>query len=324
MVHILTFDEIYKERIWGGRTLEKILGKKLPENIMIGESWELADLPEDKSVVSSGPSAGKNISELVEAWGTKLLGNAKLDGGQFPLLIKFLDANDILSVQVHPDYESAAQMGGGVRAKYEGWYVVEADEEAYVYIGFKPGTTPDMVFDAIDRGTLASLLVKHPARKGDFFYLPGGTVHALGAGLLVAEIQTPSDTTFRLYDWKRVDAKTGKPRELHVARGMQCVRYDHEAEKLNQIDTDDPQSELLACGPTFNIIKSIRKPGQRLMIKTGQATAWVVIEGQGTIRDAVLETRFAPGKTILIPAEAKDVVAEFDQECTYLEARLVG
>ena len=291
---------------------------------MIGESWELADLPEDKSVVSSGPSTGKNISELVEAWGTKLLGNAKLDGGQFPLLIKFLDANDILSGQVHPDYESAAQMGGGARAKYEGWYVVEADEEAYVYIGFKPGTTPDMVFDAIDRGTLASLLVKHPARKGDFFYLPGGTVHALGAGLLVAEFKRLRTPRFVFTNWKLSIAKTGQTTELHVSRGMQCVRYDHKAKNLIRSTPTIRSRNFLACGPTFNIIKSIRKPGQRLMIKTGQATAWVVIEGQGTIRDAVLEPVSAPVKQFLIPAEAKDVVAEFDQECTYLEARLVG
>jgi mannose-6-phosphate isomerase len=323
MAHILTFEEIYKERIWGGRNLEKVLGKKIPANVPIGESWELADLPLDKSVVSSGPMAGKNIAELVEIWGTKLLGEAKLDAGQFPLLIKILDANDILSVQVHPDYDAAAQMGGNVRAKYEGWYVVEADEDAYVYIGFKPDTTPDMVLDAIDRGTLASLLVKYPARKGDFFYLPGGTVHALGAGLLVAEIQTPSDTTFRLYDWKRVDAKTGKPRELHITQGMNCIRYEQEAEKPDGFDEKDSQSQLLAFGPTFTIVKSIRKQGQRLTVKTGQAAAWIVIEGKGTIRDAQVQVDLKPGRTLLIPADAKDVVAEFSEECICLEARLV-
>jgi mannose-6-phosphate isomerase len=323
MVHILTFDEIYKERIWGGRTLEKVLGKKIPANVLIGESWELADLPKDKSVVSSGPMKGKNIAEVVREWGKDLLGEAKLDGSQFPLLIKFLDANDILSVQVHPDYKSAAAMGGTVRAKYEGWYVVEADEDAYVYIGLQNGTTSDMVLEAIDRGTLASLLVKYPARKGDFFYLPGGTVHALGAGLLVAEIQTPSDTTFRLYDWKRVDAKTGKPRELHIADGLKCIRYEQGAETLDDVAEGDPQSKILANGPTFNIVKSTRRAGQQLTVKTGRAIAWVVISGTGRIRDGVLETDLRPGKTILIPAAAKNVVAEFDSECTYLEAPLL-
>jgi mannose-6-phosphate isomerase len=238
-------------------------------------------------------------------------------------LIKLLDANDILSVQVHPDYQSAAAMGGNVRAKYEGWYVVEADEDAYVYIGFQAGTTSDMVLDAIDRGTLASLLVKYSARKGDFFYLPGGTVHALGAGLLVAEIQTPSDTTFRLYDWKRIDAKTGRPRELHIADGLNCIRYEQGAENLDDVAKKDPQSKILANGPTFDIVKSTRNAGQRLAIKTGQAVAWMVIAGTGRIRDAVLETDLRPGKTILIPAAAKDVVAEFDEECTYLEAPLL-
>jgi mannose-6-phosphate isomerase len=149
MVQLLTFKEIFKERIWGARNLERLYGKKLPKDEVIGESWELADLPEDKSVVDVGPAAGKNIAQLVEEWKTDLLGNISLDGGQFPLLIKLLDANDVLSVQVHPDYDGAKALGGGnIRAKYEGWYVMDAKEGAFLYVGLKPGVGLEQVRQA--------------------------------------------------------------------------------------------------------------------------------------------------------------------------------
>jgi mannose-6-phosphate isomerase len=323
MAHLLTFEEIYKERIWGGRNLERLFGKKLPAGTNIGESWELADLPEDKSVVANGPAAGKKIAELVKEWQGDLLGNAQLDGGEFPLFIKMLDANDILSVQVHPDYESAEKMGGSVRAKYEAWYIVDAEEDAYIYMGFKSGTTPKMVENAIARGTLATLLVKHPARKGDFFYLPGGTVHALGSGIVVAEIQTPSNTTFRLYDWNRVDAKTGQQRELHIDQSLKCVHFQDVLEDQIKLPfTDDPQVEPLVCAPTFSIDKAVRNAGDSIRVQTGEPIAWVIIEGRGTLCDDEVTVSLKPGQTVLVPAAARNVKAEFSTACTYLQARL--
>jgi mannose-6-phosphate isomerase len=323
MFNLLYFAEIYKERIWGGRNLERLFGKKIPKDKNVGESWELADLPEDKSVVSVGPTMGKNISQLVKEWGGGLLGHAALDGGQFPLLIKLLDANDILSVQVHPDYTSADAMGPSVRAKYECWYIMEAEEDAYVYIGFKPGVTPEIVEDAITQGTLATLLVKHRARKGDFFYLPGGTVHALGSGLVVAEIQTPSDTTFRLYDWNRVDAVTGKARKLHIEESMKCLHFSGPPETpKSMVPPADKQMEMLVEAPTFTVAKAVRNSGDIIDIKSGDPIAWIVIEGSGEISDGEVKIQLRPGQTLLIPAGCPSPRASFQSKTLYLEARL--
>jgi len=323
MFNLLKFTEIYKERIWGGRNLERLFGKNLPPKANIGESWELADLPEDKSVVAIGPDAGKNISQLVREWGKGLLGHAELDGGQFPLLIKLLDANDILSVQVHPDYASAGEMEPSVRAKYECWYIIDAEEDAYGYIGFKPGVTPDMVEDAIAEGTLATLLVKLRARKGDFFYLPGGTVHALGSGLVVAEIQTPSDTTFRLYDWNRVDAVTGEPRKLHIEESLRCLHFSGPPEMPRPVTSlPDKQMEMLVEAPTFTAAKALRNAGDVVNVKTGDPIVWIIIEGDGEISDGEVKIPLKPGQTLLIPAGCPSPQAKFFSKTIYLEARL--
>ncbi len=318
-IHLLTFEPIYKERIWGGRNLERLFGRALPENVLIGESWELADLPEDKSVINVGPAKGKNIAELVRQWGISLLGDAKLDGGQFPLLIKLLDANDILSVQVHPDYQSAKEFGGNVRAKYEAWYVVDAQPDAFIYRGFKEGVTLEDVQSALEDNRLAEIMIKLPAKKGDFFYLPGGTVHALGKGLVVAEVQTPSDTTFRLYDWGRIDKKTGKPRELHIEQALKSIRFYSQQDFMQSTGLN-----VLVDAPTFRISKYQGQPEDRLEIKSGQACVWIIIAGNGLIEDKTVSVSLEAGKTILIPAALEDVRATFQTHYEYLEVTLTG
>ncbi len=320
MVHILTFDPIYKERIWGGRNLERLFARTLPDNTLIGESWELADLPQDKSVANVGQAKGKNIAELVNEWQTKLLGDAKLDSGQFPLLVKLLDANDILSVQVHPDYQAAKQLGGDARAKYEAWYVIDADEDAFIYRGFKQGVTIDDVKAAIDENRLADLMIKLPAKKGDFFYLPGGTVHALGKGLVVAEVQTPSDTTFRLYDWGRVDAKTGKPRQLHIEQALKSIRFHNP----NDFETAPNEPDILAKAPTFRISKHQGQPNDKPTVNLGQPIVWIIIAGTGEIRDSSVSIPLEAGKTILIPAAVDKIQAVFHSTYTYLEVKLLS
>jgi mannose-6-phosphate isomerase len=320
MIHLLTFNEIYKERIWGGRSLEGLFGKGLPPQSLIGESWELVDLPEDKSVVAQGPATGKNLGELVKEWKGGLLGSASLENGQFPLLIKFLDANDILSVQVHPDYEGAKKLGGSVRAKYECWYVLEAEEDAYVYLGIKPGTTKEKIWQALMDGTLAALMVKRPAKRGDFFYLPGGVVHAIGSGLVIAEVQTPSDTTFRLYDWKRVDTKTGRPRELHVDQAMECLRLEPTEPVL---EAEEIQGRtLLARAPTFYITKVVQKTSDAVIPPIGEPLVWIFLEGSGRIYDGIVDIELQPGKVLLIPAGAEKPRADFTSHSTYLEVKL--
>lgn len=324
MVHVLTFDSIYKERLWGGRRLQSLFGRRLPTDTAIGEAWELADLPDDKSVVSAGPETGARLDELVRRWKRSLLGSAELDGGQFPLLVKFLDAHDVLSVQVHPDYETAAAMGPTVRAKYEAWYVIDADPQAYLYRGFRQGVTRRDVEQAVTSNALADLMIKYPARPGDWFYLPGGTVHALGAGLVVAEVQTPSDTTFRLYDWGRVDAKTGRPRNLHVEQALACFEFDTVAESAeNLVGHCDADADAQMIGAsTFDLSKQFKPAGAAGTLDIDEPVVWVVLNGTGSVGGETFRAEFGPGHVLLIPAGIRQVDYAVSRDCSYLHVNL--
>ena len=226
----LKFEPIYKEKVWGGRTLKK-LGHALPgdDDALIGESWELADLGQtsvsgggggqERSVITNGPLTGSTIQDAMSRFGTSLMGRLKpTEHGGFPILVKFLDAQSNLSVQVHPS-PTYAQAHPEAHLKSEAWYIIDAEPDAVIYKGVQDGVTPEQFRDAIDAGTVEDLLIKVPAKSGDCHYLPSGTCHALGSGILVAEVQTPSDTTFRVYDWGRTD------RELHIEQAMQCIRW---------------------------------------------------------------------------------------------------
>jgi mannose-6-phosphate isomerase len=189
---------VFKERIWGGQRLREVFCKALPPGAKIGESWEIADLPEGRSVIANGSLAGQKLGEVVERFPREIVG-ARDFGGPFPLLIKFLDAQDVLSVQVHPDAETCRRMGRG-EPKTECWYVIAVDPGAVIYKGLRPGVTRDEFARAVEDGTTAELLEKVPVEVGQCHYLPAGTAHAIGAGLLIAEIQTPSDKTYRVFD----------------------------------------------------------------------------------------------------------------------------
>ena len=231
----LKFRPRFVEKMWGGRKIETVLGKPLPPGKRIGESWELFDFPPGvvdgstdwvSSEIANGSLTGRTLHWAVGQYGTGLTGSAALAGasGQFPILIKFLDAREDLSVQVHPD-EEFARNNPGAHLKSEAWYVMENDPGARLFKGLAPATTPESFREAIDRGHVEQHLTVIPAAEGQCFYLPSGTVHALGAGMLVAEVQTPSDTTFRVHDFNRVDPSTGKLRTLHVEQAMRCIDF---------------------------------------------------------------------------------------------------
>ncbi len=207
----------------------------MPTGERIGESWELYDFPPGiveptdrwvSSQVSNGPLAGRTLHELVSEFGGDLLGDvpALPPHNQFPILIKFLDARDDLSVQVHPDAEYA-RTHPGAHLKTEAWYVIDTETGSRIYRGIRQGTTREMLRQALDSGTVEEHLVSVPCKPGQCHFLPSGTVHALGAGMLVAEVQTPSDTTFRLYDFNRIDPATGKLRALHVEQSLECIDF---------------------------------------------------------------------------------------------------
>ncbi len=246
----LLFDPIYKPKLWGGDSIFTHFGRPKPMPEPVGESWELADLEHDRSRVRNGPAAGRTLGELRATWGRGLLGPAPLFEGRFPLLIKFLDARAWLSVQVHPNEAVARRLGGSVRVKHEAWYVLAAEPDGAIYHGLEPGVTAKDFREAMLTGRVDGILRKVPVRPGECYYLPSGTPHALGEGVLVAEIQTPSDVTYRTYDWNRVDPTTGQPRELHLDAALECIDFDSAPpppiQKLPS-SSDQARTPLVVC-----------------------------------------------------------------------------
>ena len=328
----LVFKPIYKEKVWGGRTLERI-GRTLPggPETAIGESWEVADLGQtsvsgggggsERSVVAEGPLQGKTLHELMDAYGRQLLGDLKPNAfGEFPLLVKFLDARENLSLQVHPS-KAYADRHDDAFLKSEAWYIVDCEPGAVIYKGVKPGVTPEQMRAAIAKNTddaVVPLLITVPVKPGDCHYLPSGTCHALGAGILVAEVQTPSDTTFRVYDWGR----TG--RELHVDQALACIDFgppDVSKYELNQRvagQTTDV-TRLVRC-EYFGIDRVEMSHGREHKLAGDEPLLWMILKGEGAITcDGAPPVRFRPGQTILLPPGMHGALAKVERDATWLE-----
>ena len=323
----LIFEPIFKPKIWGGRKLQKLLAKCLPEGQRIGESWELADLEDDQSVIANGPARGCTLGELVREWGTDLIGRAPLFEGRFPLLIKFLDATETLSVQVHPDEAMARRMGGRVRVKNEAWYVIDADEHGFIYRGVREGVDADTLQQAIDSQHVESVLNRIRARQGHCYYLPSGTIHALGAGVTVAEVQTPSDVTYRVYDWNRVDPSTGRPRKLHLEQALQSVHYDTgpiEEEKHQHVASVWTAVTSLVRCQSFVIERVRIVDGVEQPIPYQEFVIWIVLEGQGAIAygDGDSSVAFQAGNTVLMPASLENGRVKTEGNCMWLEVSI--
>lgn len=313
-VYPLKFDPIYKEKIWGGRNLQRLFGRSLPPDALVGESWDLADLPEGVSVARNGPARGKTLTDLTNDLGPRLLGEARpTSEGRFPLLLKLLDANDILSLQVHPDAQAAAEIGPEAALKTECWYMVES-RGGYIYKGLLPGTTPEQFRRAIQTHTAERCTRRYECKTGDFHYLPAGTVHAIGPGLVVAEVQTPSDTTYRVTDW-------GRGREIHIERSLQCIHFDDSS------DAPPPGAEgdRLLKTEFFEVCLRNIPAGERTF-PGGRCAAWMILEGPGgAIRGDFGEpTDFVAGDTILIPAALRNYVLAAPATVKYLEILLPG
>jgi mannose-6-phosphate isomerase len=219
-----TFDPIYKERIWGGNRLKTLFDKKIPSN-RIGESWEISSLPEDVSVINNGIYKGKTLNEIISLFPEEILGESvvKEYGKQFPLLIKLLDAKEDLSIQLHPN-DYLAQKRHKSFGKTEMWYVVDAEKGSRIIIGFKKESNQKEYLKYLSSNKILDLLEEIPVQKGDVYMLETGTIHAIGAGIVIAEIQQKSDVTYRIYDWERKDAE-GKTRELHTDLALEAINY---------------------------------------------------------------------------------------------------
>ena len=328
------------EKMWGGRKIETVLNKPLPPGKLIGESWELFDFPPGvvdgssdwvSSPIANGPLAGKTLHQVVGEFGADLHGDVSLVGegacaGQFPILIKFLDARDDLSVQVHPD-DAYCRSNAGAYLKSEAWYIMENDPGARLLKGLRPGVTREQFRNSIEQGNVEQLINAIPVKPGQCFYLPSGTVHALGAGILAAEVQTPSDTTYRVFDFNRVEAATGKPRKLHVDQAMQCIDFSH------AVDPQPPRSHVggmfttvsrLVTSPYFTLEKVRFTEGVEEPVPYDEPVVWIMLEGTAEIRVNGVAglsepTKFTRGETILLPAAMKDPVIKTLSDCVWLE-----
>ncbi len=305
----LKFRPILKQRIWGGKKLREF-GKDVGDEKKIGESWELADLPEDKSVISNGELAGKTLSQAIQNYPKEITGDENFTG-PFPLLIKLLDAQDILSVQVHPDEQTCERLGKG-EPKTECWYIISAAPGAVIYKGLKKGVSKDSFAAAIQKGNVAELLTKVTVEAGECHFLPAGTAHSIGAGLLIAEIQTPSDTTYRVFDFKRVD-ETGKPRQLHIEAALESIHFDASEDNLSVTTT----GRLVDC-KYFKIDKGHQGQNCELLLSAGKMKTLIILAGLGTILPTEGNpVEFKAGDTILVPAAYEGAI-RFAAETQYL------
>lgn len=304
----LKFKPLLKQTIWGG---DKIIPfKKLSESLdNVGESWEISGVKDNETIVADGPMEGKSLNAVVEEMGAKLVGhdNYKRFGNEFPLLIKFIDARDDLSIQVHPTDEIAVRQGRE-RGKTEMWYLMESDPGAKLYSGLKSEITPDQYKDMVENDTICDALAQYEVKADDVFFLPAGRIHAIGTGCFLAEIQQTSDVTWRIYDFKRKD-KNGNYRELHTKQAAEAIDYHVEKDYRTEYRPEKNQGVNLVNCPYFNT--AVYDLDEPMTLDYSELDSFVILiglKGEGTITDAEGNTTsLKAGETVLIPAEETEV-----------------
>ncbi|KEQ21659.1 type I phosphomannose isomerase catalytic subunit [Paenibacillus tyrfis] len=291
----------FKERVWGGRALEQF-GLELPDG-KIGEGWMIGDHPNGTTTVANGELAGMGLDQIREQYGSEFFGSKGFSekNGRFPLLIKLLDCQDDLSVQVHPNdhYERLPQ---GELGKTEMWYILDAKPGAKIIYGLKDGVTREQLAEAIEQNRILDCLNEVTAEAGDSFYIPAGTVHALGAGVLVAEIQQNSDSTYRLYDYDRLGLD-GKPRELHIEDSLNVIAYENSGATYMKTNLNASGEWLTLARSPFFVTEKGRVEGQwPLQTSPESFVIHIICEGTGSIRWADGELNVKPGECYLLPA----------------------
>jgi len=322
MLYPLTFRPIFKQRVWGGRELERLYHKPLPPAVPIGESWEISDRPGDVSIIANGPLAGKDLHWLMENHAADLLGGAKPQEGRFPLLIKMLNAREKLSLQVHPPAAQAAALGG--EPKTEMWYVAEATPGAELYVGLKRGVTRADFERKLQAGVVAECFHRVGVQAGDAMFLPSGRVHALGAGLVVLEIQQNSDTTYRAFDWDR-PGLDGKPRELHIPQSLASINFnDFEPPLLPSVWTQESAWEVrrLVRDPLFTAAAYKAKAGAVVPLRPSRMQIIALVNGQAQIGDGRTTLTLAPGQFCLVPASLPQSALRAETPVTFLRVEV--
>jgi mannose-6-phosphate isomerase len=302
----LIFQPRFKERVWGGRTLETLYGKPLPEEVPIGESWEIADRPGDESVIANGALAGKTLRWAMEQDANAVLGDAApAAGNRFPMLCKILDAREKLSLQVHPPSKASPPLG---EPKTEMWYIAAADPGAELFVGLKQGVSREAFEEGIRTGRVAECFHRIPVRAGDTMFLPSGRVHAIGAGLVIFEIQQNSDTTFRVYDWGRLGLD-GKPRQLHIAESLASIDFSDVKPSLvgGETTTDGPftrralvRHALFDADIVRATTKGVLTPAPARLRIVANVERQLVVNGGG------VGVALTPGQFCLIPASVPE------------------
>jgi len=299
---------IYKERVWGGRSLETLYLRTLPDDSPYGESWDIVDRAEDVSVITTGPYRGKTLHELWVNHREEVFGVNLPESERFPLLIKILDAQTDLSIQVHPPRAIAEKLGG--EPKTEMWYIAEASPGAKLYVGVKAGVTAESFEAAIKNGTVEECVHSIEPQAGQSIHIESGRLHAIGAGLVIYEIQQNSDTTYRVYDWNRIGLD-GKPRDLHINASMQCIDFtDIEPEM------DTPNGNILADCPYYKVAR-YDSSTELIMQKPDRFAIISIISGSVKDEEGNL---MSAGDMLLLPRDS-DALEVIEPVC-YLETTL--
>ena len=300
----IRFEPIYQYRPWGGRHLADLLTAPLPGDGPIGEAWLLSDRDDHASQVAEGPLKGQTIGQLLEQFPEQMLGKLAVRFRRFPLLLKFLDAHEMLSVQVHPTDANTNLLPAGETAKTEAWVVLEAGPASRIYAGLKPGTTVDDLRRALRNGTVTDDLACFTPNPGDSVFLPAGTVHSLGGDAVVFEVQQNSDVTFRLYDWDHIDAKTGEPRALEVDQALACIDFAEGAvvpvAPMAETTTLMKREELFDC-KHFRLWR-LRGQSPFTVGAAGVSRVLVCIEGAGGVEHGGATYAVRKGDVFILPA----------------------
>jgi len=308
VLYPIKFKPRLKETLWGGKSLGLFYGKKTDGNKNIGESWEITGLSGESSVVVNGFLKGNSLEEIIEVYMSDLTGDEVYDkfGTEFPLLIKLIDACDTLSIQVHPGDELAAERHHAW-GKTEMWYILEASEGAVIYTGFKEKISKEEYLEHLRLNTVSELINATPAKPGDVFFIPAGMVHAIGAGIILAEIQQTSDITYRIYDWDRKDAN-GKSRELHTELALDAINFDLTDTGLIRKQAIINQPELLTeCTYFRTTLLLIDKPVIKDYSLTDSFIVYICTAGSVIVECFGKSEKIVKGETILLPASAGKV-----------------
>lgn len=299
----LQFEPLFKDRIWGGEKLKTQFNKPIVSKTT-GESWELSTVVGDISVIANGEFKGQLITDLIETFPLELLGTTVLErfGTQFPLLFKFLDAKEDLSIQVHPNDELAKKRHNSF-GKTEMWYIMQADQESEIIVGFKENATETEYIESLEKNKLLTLLDKFEVHEGEVFFLETGTVHAIGAGLVIAEIQQTSDITYRLYDFDRIDSD-GNKRELHIDLARQAINY--QKTETQKIYFKEPNKSNTVVDCAYFTTNFIPLTENTAVEKNGTSfTVYMCVAGSFTVTVNGVDSNYKKGDTVLIPAALK-------------------